>query len=520
LIKILLIDLGSSRCELNEPIGICAVGSYLNQKFLGDVSVEFIFKQLSDVPSLTRLSTYDIIGISTKIGSLNRLKELMGCVGRIPTDVRPAIIFGDLIATFAPEELLQMYPDAFCAVGEGEQCFSEFVSAFSIAQSQGTSLFEEVRRRNVPNLAFRHADSFVQHASRLIDLADCPPPDRSFAKQIALKGGIVRAEASRGCAWGKCSFCAIQHKYCGEVHWRKIDIERILGELELLSQKGIRSPFFTDEDFVGDNPNRAIELGNAIREAKLRGRIASDMSLYVDMRVDSILSRGRNGGPTGSDVLDALKSAGLREVFIGLESGAKEQVRRFKKASTAAKNAQVLEMLQQKGISVDIGFIMFDPEMSVPELIANIDFLHATGLSRHDARMTKCLRIEPGTPVLGEYERKDLITGPLDIDELIYPFKWRDPVVEEVYAQFSIWEQRLMPEVYAIQAATRGEVASEAWRAEIRSGLGQIRFIEISALEHLAKDALEPQRFFDPGKLRQLQDDRKDAVDKLLSVVQ
>lgn len=49
----------------------------------------------------------------------------------------------------------------------------------------------------------------------------------------------------------------------------------------------------------------------------------------------------------------------------------------------------VLDVLNDLGITFDIGFIMFDPEMDINELSANISFLKQTGLNKHDARMTK-----------------------------------------------------------------------------------------------------------------------------------
>jgi len=134
---------------------------------------------------------------------------------------------------------------------------------------------------------------------------------------------------------------------------------------------------------------------------------------------------------------------------------------------------------------------MFDPEMSVHELSENIEFLKMTGLNQHDARMTKKLRIEAGTPILEEYRNKNMIAGKLDINELIYPYTWKYNDVESIYEVFSEWEKELINEIYKIQAATRGEIADESIRNEWRSDLGKIRSIEIEVLEKLTLSSLQ-----------------------------
>ena len=352
---------------------------------------------------------------------------------------------------------------------------------------------------------------YIKNVSQLIKLELCPPPLRTFSKQVAEVGGIVRNEGSRGCAWGRCSFCAIQHKYCNETQWRPVSIQRVIQELQELSEIGIKSPFYTDEDFIGNDPIRAIKLAEEILKEKAAGTIDKAMSLYVDMRVDSILSKSHKGLPSGKHVLEILKKSGLREVFIGIESGAKEQVKRYKKASTAHRNSIVLDVLDELGITYDIGFIMFDPEMNIQELTDNISFLKDTGLNKHDARMTKSLRIEPGTPLVKEYSDKEMISGTLDIDNLIYPYRWKHSQTQDVYEIYSEWERELSDEVYTIQASTRGEIDSEELRKERRFMLGLIRETELSALEYITtqiSNGLEVNK----AELQRLQDVRNEGV--------
>lgn len=481
-IRVLLVDVGSARTEINEPIGIGALSSYLRAHLKSRVTVRQHFVQLSGLIKGIELAEADVVGVSTRLATMGRLQEVLASWHTIPKPWRPVLVLGGVIATFATEELLQRAPEAICVVGEGEEALVGIVDGVVRGNRDGELLRRFLLNNHVPNVAFVLKGDLCTTPRRLLDLASSPAPDRQFAKAVAQVGGIVRAEASRGCAWGRCEFCAIQYKYCNSISWRPVPTDRVIRELEELSALGIRSPFYTDEDFVGNDPLRTVELARGIRAAREGGRIAPEMNLYIDARVDTVLALPRDGVPSGKDVFRELRAAGLREVFLGVESGAKEQVRRYGKPATASRNLAAIELLQGLGLTLDIGFIMFDPEMNLSELRANLEFVEAAGLRFHDARLTKKLRVEPGTPVLRNYGERNLLTGPLDIDDLTYPYRWLDSRVAAVHDRFAIWERERSDVIYELQARTRGEVGSEAIRGQRRRHLGDLRSLDLDVL--------------------------------------
>lgn len=488
--KVLMVDLGSEREELNEPIGICSISSYVKKYFIGRIDIDLKFLPVSTFPTSKELSRYDVVGLSTKIKSLSKIDRIYELFCALPVGQRPVLVLGDLIATFATQQILERYKNVICVVGEGEVSFLNLLQIIDEEQATKIELPEILIKREVPNLAYSYRGRLIFSNRELVDTADCPPPERIFAKEISRVGGIIRVESSRGCAWGKCSFCAIQYKYCNDVKWRGLAIDRVVDELEELSSLGVGSPFFTDEDFVGDNPVRAIELAHAIINAKNQERISRSLNLYIDLRVDTILSCPRKDSPSGLELLRILKHAGLREIFVGLESGSGTQVSRYKKPSTNLKNRRALELVRSLGISLDIGFIMFDPEMNLQELKENVEFIYSVGLNTHDSRLTKQLRIEPGTPILSDYFDKNMISGDLDVDELTYPYRWKYPEVEDVFNVFDQWESVCLDEIYTIQAATRGEFEDERLRLKLRKTLGEIRAVEIDCLNYISSEAL------------------------------
>lgn len=517
-LSVLLIDPGSTRKEINEPIGICAIASYAEKFKKIPLSIQLIFLPIDELPTTEEYKKYDVVGVSTKIGSLEVCKKIVSNIEKINNQDRPLILFGDLIATFATKELLEIFNDAICVVGEGEYAFLELLELTHEFSNNKTIIKIESFKRDVPNLGLMINGTFSKTGSKLVDLSNCPPPLRSYANGIANIGGIIRGESSRGCAWGKCSFCAIQHKYCNQVQWRPINIFRIISELIQFSELGIKSPFYTDEDFVGNDGNRAIELANAIVNEKNAGRIDNNLNLYVDMRADSILAKSTNTQPSGNAVLKQLKNAGLREVFIGIESGSKEQVIRYKKASTAKRNLLVLNTLKTFDLTYDVGFIMFDPEMTIHELNENINFIKSAGLNYHDSRLTKSLRIEPGTPIVSDYSEKGMIIGDLDIDQLIFPYRWCNSNTQEAYEAFSNWENVFADDVYTIQASTRGEVQSESIRSEWRKKLGNIRAIEIEALSSISRGLIEKNNI-NTESLKILQETKHNLITEAIATI-
>lgn len=486
-VHVTLVDPGSSRHELNEPIGIGALASAINQHFGPLACVVQFFAPINGLPDYQTMGDTGILGISTPLGSVARLRSLVATWRAIPTQRRPLLVLGGLIATFAPETLLGEFPEAILVIGEGEEAITLLTAIARVApDGPWHALLAEA---SIPNLVYKVGDQVIRTHRRNIDLREAPAPARPFLRDLVLQGGIVRVEASRGCSYGRCTFCAIQHKYCDEAVWRDVEIPRIIQELSELSRVGARHPYFTDEDFVGSDPTRALALASAIEREKLLGNITDELTLYVDMRAASILARGNANRPSGADVLKGLRAAGLREVFVGIESGAGEQVRRYKKPATAERNLRALSVLDGLGLAVDVGFIFFDPEMTLGEASANLEFLRRAGLWNHYARLTKEIRLEAGTPLVELYRQKDLIAGPINIDELTYPYRWRDAQVEEIYDVFHSWECQDQDRVYDLQAASRGEVPNEAERRNRCQLLGQVRTVELDTLHAIVTAA-------------------------------
>jgi radical SAM superfamily enzyme YgiQ (UPF0313 family) len=476
--KILLIDVGTSRKELNEPLGIEVIAGSIRYFFPKNVQVDMEYYQLLeniDLSDLDYLFQYDIISISTQLFSLERVEKIINKISNKIIPKKPVVILGGLLSTFAYEYFLNKYPDVICVIGEGEEAIISILKICLNTDAKRTDKLKGLlATQSPPNIAFFYNDDIFATPRKLVDLEKTIRPARDFLSTIIKKKGIIRIEGSRGCAWGKCSFCAISAKY-GFISWRPFPIKMIIDELEEISKSGGKSPYFTDEDFFGLNPNRALEIAENIIIAKNDGRIRKDLDFYVNMPINAVISYEK--------ILKRLKISGLREVFIGVESGAKSQIVRYKKNETKTQNLQALNILRNLGLSMDIGFIMFDPEMSFNDLKENVNFITQANLINHDARDIKKVRVEPKTNLEKILRKKGVITSNLDVNGLRYPYNFADSSVQKVYDLFNEWENGTRDIVYTLQGQMRGEIESEVVRREQKKLLGQFRELDYFFLQ-------------------------------------
>jgi hypothetical protein len=80
------------------------------------------------------------------------------------------------------------------------------------------------------------------------------------------------------------------------------------------------------------------------------------------------------------ETLVRLKQAGLKRVYIGIESGSETQLKRQHKSVHKKQNLQAMEVLKRNGLGLDMGFIPFDPWSTPEEIVENMRFLDESGV--------------------------------------------------------------------------------------------------------------------------------------------
>jgi hypothetical protein len=215
------------------------------------------------------------------------------------------------------------------------------------------------------------------------DLDALPFPGRT-QDQLAVTGGNILG--SRGC-YGNCTFCCINNFYGAGCQWRGRSPENIFDEAHmLLTMLHEHYLYFVDANFFGPGRN-----GQA-RVETIAQLLSSEKGLTFGMecRVNDIQT----------DSLRTLVDAGLRNVFLGVESASPSALKRMRKQTTNEQTINALTLLRNHGIEPHIGFIMFDPDSDLHDIRSNFDFLTSHDLLR-DLSCTVQLLYHPEIVLMG-----------------------------------------------------------------------------------------------------------------------
>lgn len=147
-----------------------------------------------------------------------------------------------------------------------------------------------------------------------------------------------------GCTWNKCSFCEM---YSSKTFKAK-DEEEVLREINMVAklQPDIRKVFLADGNPMALSTKRLLRILSAIKTAFPKVRSVSTYSLP-----SNIISKS-------SDELIELREAGLKMVYVGIESGDDEVLNMINKGETFASTAEGL--LKAKGAGIKLSVIILN----------------------------------------------------------------------------------------------------------------------------------------------------------------
>lgn len=244
---------------------------------------------------------------------------------------RPTLtIFGGPHATFFPELIEQPSVDIICR-GEGEEAIVEIAGKLDAGEPLADTLNCHVRS----NGQIKRNDL----RPLIEDLDSIPDPDRSLyrSKYKYLRKSAAAFMAGRGCPF-RCSFCfnhAMQKLYAGRGRFVRLrSPDRVINEIERVKSRfNLRTIYMQDDIFVL-NKKWVKEFSDLYGE-----RIGLPMLCLV--RADQ----------ADEDSIAALKRAGVKNIFFGIESG-DETLRNetLKKGVTDADIRRTAALLRKYGI--------------------------------------------------------------------------------------------------------------------------------------------------------------------------
>jgi len=249
------------------------------------------------------------------------------------------VVVGGPHASFMADEILGSGSADFVVRGEGEHTLLELVKVLSEGESfeqiKGLSYISDNRiRHNADRTYSDDLDTLPFPARHLLNM------DKYRTSKLGTRS-ITSILTSRGCPY-QCSFCA-SSKLAG-TFWRARSVESIVEEIEFVKDAyGYRAFAFVDDNFTL-NPQRVIELCEAICK---RGW---DIHWWCFSRVDTIV---RN-----PEMVSLMYEAGCRSTYIGIESRNQETLDSYNKKISADISREAISILKNNKIEMTASFII------------------------------------------------------------------------------------------------------------------------------------------------------------------
>ncbi|MDV3503650.1 radical SAM protein [Marinobacter sp. M-5] len=147
---------------------------------------------------------------------------------------------------------------------------------------------------------------------------------------------------TNGCSWNRCTFCEMYTQEQKKFRARKP--EDVLADIEKAARTlgGVRRVFLADGDAMVLPTRRLLEILGQLRAA------------FPDLQRVSSYCLPRNLARKTVGELAELRAAGLQILYVGMESGDDEVLRRVNKGETAESTRSALLKMREAGITSSV----------------------------------------------------------------------------------------------------------------------------------------------------------------------
>lgn len=340
---------------------IAATLRYCNSAEVKLIDCQFDYN-VEDIYQYVVKSKPEIIGVSANFGHYNLLLDLLKSISIL--NYTPVIILGNILPTINYIDLLKDYPNILICNSFGEATMLKLVEFYKSRDNFN----------KIPNIFYVDASGKIQKTfSYNLRLDENQVPVIDNINELIKKDGVITAEFSRGCQFSACSFCPRIHKGISWLSMSSSQMLRFWKYFNLIFKKYNLTPyvFLADEDFIGHSIKELSVFFNQIKKNTI------NIKFDASCRTDQIFNEQKNEAwhlDRGKFFIEANK-VGLTRLFIGIESGSSKQLQRYNKGTTVNSNISAIRFLSALGMKLRLGFILFDPLLTVEELAENITFL-------------------------------------------------------------------------------------------------------------------------------------------------
>lgn len=268
------------------------------------------------------------------------------------------IYVGGPYATISAKHILNSCPSIdFVMVGDGDESFTQLIDCIKNNKDI----------KDVTNLYYRDENGQIcSNEVKCVDLNTLEHPKRLYTDFIREKGYSFSISSARGCGYASCAFCYLREyqRVGNQPKFRYKEPVYVANEIqELVEKYNITKLSFCDEDFFGDKQGvkRALELFKILMERNIK------VDLHVNARVNTVIWLAKN------NYLDFCSAAGVKYMYVGLESYNNDSLKLFDKAITTKEIDFVVDELKQHNIRINPGLITFDPTLTLEKVKQNVE---------------------------------------------------------------------------------------------------------------------------------------------------
>ena len=329
-----------------------------------------------------------VVGISAKTQNFIAATIVAKIAKEINPDIK--ILVGGVHSTMNGSKVLNCKNIDFLAIGEGENTIVELLHA----------LEKDTELNSVSGIVFRDNGKIINTKPRsyvedldLLDfpLTNAPKVFKDFDKYPKEAFGYIFA--SRGCPYA-CTFCESKSMWTRKVRYRSP--ENVVAELKQMNEFGINKVNFDDDTFGISKKNiKTInnlmhdELPNMTYTCETVVQLAKDENVVKDMK---------HGGCTG--------------VFVGIESGNNEMLKKIKKTQTTDESIQAMRNLQKHGIESHAFIMVGFPSETEETFKETMDFIPKL---KPDSIIFSIFTPYPGSDIYNECKDEGIIEGEFDL---------------------------------------------------------------------------------------------------------
>lgn len=326
------------------------------------------FLELTTAETVERISHGDGASLyGFMVNSPEALESALSISRRLPRIGRDGraipVVVGGVYPSLEYKGLLEANGEIDLVVrGEGEETFRHLLEAL-----RGPEGLE-----NIAGLSWRDGPK-VRHNPDRLPACDL---DAFGGYDPGVISGVMpdmswSISSSRGCS-GTCSFCLVGLNFGKKGSWRGHSARWVADQVEEITGKyGARHIRFVDDEFVGsgESADRAMEIAELLRKRKVRPKFSIMCRSDTVVRYPAVFKR--------------LRSAGLVNVFLGIESGNDEVLSHLNKRHGTDDSVRAVSILCDLNIRVQGGNIVFHPWMTEKTALRDIGFFQDL-LERHE----------------------------------------------------------------------------------------------------------------------------------------